>query len=67
MTTQPPQDPRTMTWVDHQNRYWRIARIAIGTWRLTLYSPPTEMWTWIGDYSSKSAAIDAAYEKDPGS
>jgi hypothetical protein len=24
MDTQPPQDPRTMTWVDQQNRYWRV-------------------------------------------
>jgi hypothetical protein len=24
------------------------------------------MWTWIGDFSSKSAAIDAAREAPPG-
>lgn len=64
MDTQPPQDPRTMTWVDQQNRYWRVER-AGDRWRLTLYSSPTEMWVWIGDFSSKSAAIDAAREAPP--
>ena len=44
MDTQPPQDPRTMTWVDQQNRYWRVER-AGDRWRLTLYSSPTEMWS----------------------
>jgi hypothetical protein len=64
MDTQPPQDPRTMTWVDQQNRYWRVDRAA-DRWRLTLCSPPTEMWVWIGDFSSKQAAIDAAREAPP--
>ena len=64
MDTQPPQDLRTMTWVDQRNRYWQVDR-AGDRWRLILYSPPTETWVWIGDFSSKSAAIDAAQEAPP--
>jgi hypothetical protein len=63
MTSQPPPEHR-MTWVDNQNRYWRVDRVA-GRWTLSLYSPPTEMWMWIGDFSSKSAAVQSAYAQDP--
>ena len=64
MTTQPPEDPRTMTWVDSASRYWRIERTA-DRWRLSLFEPATNMWRWIDDFSSKSAAVEAAREELP--
>jgi hypothetical protein len=64
VTTQPPEDPRGMTWVDDQNLYWRIERIG-GRWQLSLYRPTVESWHRIGSYPSKSAAIDAAREEPP--
>jgi hypothetical protein len=53
-----------MTWVDHANRYWRLEQIT-GRWRLSLWSPATNSWTWIDDFSSKTDAIEAAREELP--
>ena len=49
MNTQPPDDPRTMTWVDKANHYWRIERLA-GRWQLSRYSPASETWQRIGSF-----------------
>ena len=64
MNTQPPHRGDRITWVDHASRYWRIERTA-DRWRLSLFEPATNMWRWIDDFSSKSAAIDAAREELP--
>jgi hypothetical protein len=65
MDTQPPQDPRTMTWVDQQNRSWRVER-AGDRWSLAAHPVfAADRDVWIGDFSSKQAAIDAAREAPP--
>ena len=61
MNTQPPDDPRTMTWVDKANHYWRIERVT-GRWQLSRYSPASEQWLRVGSYPSRSEAIEAAQD-----
>jgi hypothetical protein len=51
------------TWVDAQNRTWRIERVT-DRWQLSRYVSATDSWQRIGSYPSKSAAIDAAYSPD---
>ena len=59
--TSTPQDPRTMIWVDDQYRQWRVKRDRrTGRWQLSLWSPASNMWTWIDDFSTKAEAIDAS-------
>jgi hypothetical protein len=64
VNTQPPEDPRTMTWVDKSSRYWRVERSG-ARWRLSVFEPATNMWRWIDDFSSKTDAIEAAREELP--
>ena len=61
----PPQPPKPhrMTWVDQQNRYWRIEYVA-GRWSLSRYSPASDTWTRVGSYPSLKAAISAACGQD---
>jgi DNA-binding transcriptional regulator of glucitol operon len=57
--------PRTMTWVDKANHYWRIESLA-GRWQLSRYSPTSETWQRIGSFPTRDGAIQAAYEKNSG-
>ena len=44
----PPQPPNPrMTWVDQQNRYWRVERVG-PRWQLSLYRPAVEAWQRVG-------------------
>jgi hypothetical protein len=55
-----------VTWIDLEGRTWRIERFeSAGRWRLSLFEPATNMWRWIDDFSSKTAAIEAAREDLP--
>ena len=65
MNTQPPHRGDRVTWVDRESRYWRVQRLAFERWSLSLWSPATNMWTWVDDFSTRSAAIDAAVEEPP--
>jgi hypothetical protein len=57
--SQPPK-PHRATWVDQQNRYWRVERVA-GRWQLSRYVTATEQWQRVGSYPNRKAAISAAY------
>ena len=50
-----------MTWVDQQNRYWRI-ELVTGRWQLSRYSPASETWQRVGSYPSRMQAIEAAHD-----
>src|SRR6476620_2544416 len=46
----PPQPPNPrMTWVDQQNRYWRVERVG-PRWQLSLYRAAVEAWQRIGSW-----------------
>jgi hypothetical protein len=60
-TPQPPKN-RT-TWVDQQNRYWRVEPIG-PRWQLSLYRPTVEAWQRIGSWPSRGEAIQAAADQD---
>ena len=51
------------TWIDDQDRTWRIELIAT-RWQLSLYSPATDSWSRIGSYPTREAAWTAALECD---
>ena len=51
------------TWIDPKGTTWRIERIA-DRWQLSRWLPVTEQWMRVGSYSSKTAAIEAAYGKN---
>lgn len=54
-----------MTWIDSENTAWRIELIT-GRWQLSRWLTSTEEWLRVGSYTSRSAAIEAAYEKNGG-
>ena len=63
MNTQPPSKSHRMTWVDQQNRYWRIEQVG-SRWQLSLYRPAVEAWTPVGSWPSRGEAIQAAADQD---
>jgi hypothetical protein len=49
------------TWIDDQDRTWRIELIG-PRWSLSLYRPSTDTWDRIGSYPTRDGAWTAAYE-----
>jgi hypothetical protein len=52
-----------MTWVDRENRTWRVESIG-SRWQLSLYRPTVDTWQRVGSYPSRTVAVQAAYEQD---
>jgi hypothetical protein len=54
--------PRRTTWIAPDGVAWRI-EVIDRRWVLSRWLPITEQWLHVGDFSSRMAAISAAYEK----
>ena len=55
--------PRRLTWIDAERVAWRV-EVIDRRWMLSRWLPITETWLRVGDFSSRMAALEAAYEEN---
>ena len=54
--------PRRLTWIDAECVAWRL-EVIDRRWMLSRWLPITETWLRVGDFSSRMAGLEAAYEE----
>ena len=55
--------PRRPTWIDAECVAWRL-EVIDRRWMLSRWLPITETWLRVGDFSSRMAGLEAAYEEN---